>query len=120
MDVTRCTWAKVHVKYVRASNAAPFAPGTRMKLWLEHGCSGHCKLLGARTKLCFGHGCSWNANEIMVWAWMFWSLYALGTPTRSFFGAWMLRSSYALETLTEGCSKGPCLRFILERPFQLI
>ena len=30
--------------------------------------------------------CSWNMNEIMVWAWMLWSSYALGTRTRLWFG----------------------------------
>ena len=27
-----------------------------------------------------------NTNEIMVWAWMLWSAYALGTRTRLWFG----------------------------------
>ena len=40
---------------------------------------------------CFGHGrsatvCSRNTNVIMVWAWMQWQLYALGTRTLSWFG----------------------------------
>ena len=71
--------------------------------------------------------CSWNTNRIMVWAWMLWSRYALGTRTGLWFGhgcsgqrmlfehdeivvsAWMLWSSYALGTRTElwfghGCS----------------
>ena len=30
--------------------------------------------------------CSGNTNEIMVWAWMLWSSYALGTRTRFCFG----------------------------------
>ena len=30
--------------------------------------------------------CSWNTNEIMLWAWMLWSPYALGTRTRLCFG----------------------------------
>ena len=30
--------------------------------------------------------CSWNTNEIMVWAWMLWSAYALGTGTRLWLG----------------------------------
>ena len=25
--------------------------------------------------------CSWNTNGIMIWAWMLWSPYALGTRT---------------------------------------
>ena len=30
--------------------------------------------------------CSWNTNKIMVWAWMQWLPYALGTRTRAWFG----------------------------------
>ena len=30
--------------------------------------------------------CSWNTNVIMVWAWMLWSSYALGTGTELWFG----------------------------------
>ena len=30
--------------------------------------------------------CSWNTNGILVWAWMFWSPYALGTRTELWFG----------------------------------
>ena len=31
-------------------------------------------------------GCSWNTNGIMIWAWMLWSPYALGTRTELWFG----------------------------------
>ena len=53
--------------------------------------------------------CSWNTNGIMVWAWMLWSPYALGTRTGFMVCAWMLWSEYALGTRTElwfghGCS----------------
>ena len=30
--------------------------------------------------------CSWNTNGIMVWAWMLWSSYALGTRMELWFG----------------------------------
>ena len=30
--------------------------------------------------------CSWNTKEIMLWAWMLWSPYALGTRRRLCFG----------------------------------
>ena len=30
--------------------------------------------------------CSWNTNEIMVWAWMLWLAYALGTRAELWFG----------------------------------
>ena len=66
--------------------------------------------LGTGTLSCFGHGrsgnrmlweheryhalgmdavatvCSWNTNVIMLWAWMQWQPYALGTRTLSCFG----------------------------------
>ena len=63
--------------------------------------------------------CSWNTNGIMVWAWMLWSSYALGTRSLLWLGhgcsgpicswiangimvwAWMLWSPYALGTRTE-------------------
>ena len=28
-----------------------------------------------------GTVCSWNTNGIMIWAWMLWEPYALGTRT---------------------------------------
>ena len=67
-------------------------------------------VLGTRTELCFGHGCSGermlskhernyvlgmdalvivcsrNTNVIMIWAWMLWSSYVLGTRTLLWFG----------------------------------
>ena len=39
--------------------------------------------------------CSWNTNVIIVWAWMLWQPYALGTRTLSWFG--------------QGCSGNPML-----------
>ena len=30
--------------------------------------------------------CSWNTNGILVWAWMLWKPYALGTRTELWFG----------------------------------
>ena len=30
--------------------------------------------------------CSWNTSGIMIWAWMLWSAYALGTRTELWFG----------------------------------
>ena len=48
-------------------------------------------LIKKRTELWFGHGCSGrrtrqNTNEIIVWAWMLWSAYALGTRRELWFG----------------------------------
>ena len=118
------------------------ALGARTLLWFGHGCSGH-RMLCEHERYC-GLGmdalvivCSWNTNVIVVWAWMLWSSYALGTRTLLWFGqgcsghrmllqherycglvtdalvivcswntnvivvwAWMLWSSYALGTRT--------------------
>ena len=128
-----------------------YALGTRTRFWFGHGCSGHRTLweherdsgLGMDALVIVRSG---NTNEILVWAWMLWSSYALGTRTRFWFGhgcsghrmlweherdsglgmdalvivrsgntneilvwAWMLWSSYALGTRTRfwfghGCS----------------
>ena len=86
-----------------------YALGTRTRLWFGHGCSGHRMLLeherdyglgmNALVSVLLEHEwdsglgmdalvsvCSGNTNEIMVWAWMLWSAYALGTRTRLWFG----------------------------------
>ena len=67
-----------------------YALGTRTRLWFGHGCSGHRRLWENERDygLCMDalvSVCSWNTNEIMVWAWMLWSAYALGTRTRLWF-----------------------------------
>ena len=68
-----------------------------------HGCSGHCMLLEHDRTYDLGMDalvtllehernyylgmdalltvCSWNTNRILIWAWMLWSPYALGTRT---------------------------------------
>ena len=61
------------------------------QLWFGHGCSGHRMLLEHEQNYGLGMDalvtvCSWNTNEIMVWAWMLWSPYALGTRTKLWFG----------------------------------
>ena len=75
------------------------ALGTRTLLWFGHGCFGHCMLLEHERNYGmllehernYGLGMdalvtvsSWNTNRIriMVWAWMLWSPYALGTRTK--------------------------------------
>ena len=68
-----------------------YALGTRTELWFGHGCSGHRMLLEPERHYGFGmHAlvsvCSWNPNGIMVWAWMLWSVYALGPRTKLWFG----------------------------------
>ena len=70
---------------------SPYALGTRTELWFGHGCSDDRLLLEHERNYGLGMdalviGCSWNTNGIMVWAWMLWSPYALGTRTESWFG----------------------------------
>ena len=97
-----------------------FAPGTQTLLWFGHGCFGQRMLLEHERYYGFGmdalgSACSRSTN-IMVWAWMLWSAYALGTQTLLWFGmdalvsvcswnmnvilvlAWMHWPSYALGT----------------------
>ena len=59
-------------------------PGNTNLIWFEHGCFGQ-RMLWAHERY-YGLGmdalvsvCSGNTNVIMVWAWMLWSAYALGT-----------------------------------------
>ena len=68
-----------------------YALGTQTLLWIGHGCSGHRMLLEHRHYYGLGMDalvivCSWNTNIIMVWAWMLWSSYALGTRILLWFG----------------------------------
>ena len=70
---------------------SPYALGTQTRIWFGHGCSGHRMLLEHKREYGLGMDalvtvCSWNTNEIMLWAWMLWSPYALGTRTRLCFG----------------------------------
>ena len=63
-----------------------YALGTRTELWFGHGCSGHRMLWEHERDYGLGMDalvsvCSGNTNGIMVWAWMLWSAYALGTRT---------------------------------------
>ena len=60
--------------------------------------------------------CSWNTNGIMLWAWMLWSPYALGTRTELCFGHECSCSPYALGTRTESCLGHGCSghRIVLE------
>ena len=67
------------------------ALGARTELWFGHACSGYRVLLEHEQN--YGSGmdalvtdCSWNANGMMVWAWMLWSPYALNTRTELCFG----------------------------------
>ena len=60
----------------------PWMPCERA--WFRHGCFGQ-RMLREHERY-YGLGmdvlvsvCSWKTNVIMVWAWMLWSAYALGT-----------------------------------------
>ena len=68
-----------------------YALGTRTSLWFGHGCSGYRMLLEHERYYGLGMDarvivCSWNTNVIMVWAWILWLSYALGTRTLLWFG----------------------------------
>ena len=63
-----------------------YAPGARTLLWFGHGCSRHRMLFEHERYYGLGTDalvivCSSNTNVFMVWAWMLWSSYALGTRT---------------------------------------
>ena len=67
----------------------PWMP--REKAWFRHACFGQPMLLEHECYYGFGMDalvsvCSWNTNAVMVWAWMLWSAYALGTRTLLWFG----------------------------------
>ena len=64
----------------------PYALGTRTELWFGHGCFGNRMLLEHERNYdlgmdALGTVCFWNTNGIMIWAWMFWEPYAVGTRT---------------------------------------
>ena len=70
---------------------APLALGTRTESCFGHGCAGHRMLLENERNHALGMKalvivCSWNTSGIMVWAWMLWSPYALGTQAELRFG----------------------------------
>ena len=70
---------------------SPYAVGTRTEVWFGHGCSGQRMLFEHERDYGFAMDalvivCSGNTNGSMVWAWMLWSSYALGTRTGLWFG----------------------------------
>ena len=79
-----------------------YALGTRTLLWSRHGCFGQRTLL--EHERYYGYGmdalvsvCSGNMNVIMVWAWMLWSAYALGTRALLWFGHGCFRQGMLSE-----------------------
>ena len=101
--VTVCSWNTNGIMLWARMLWSPYALGTRTELCFGHGCSGHRLLLEHKRKYALGMDalvtvcswnmngiyalgmdalvtvCSWNTNGIMLWAWMLWSQYALGT-----------------------------------------
>ena len=68
---------------------SPYAIGTRTELWFGHGCSSERMLLARNYGLgmdALVSGCSRITNVMMVWAWMLWSPYAMGTRRELWFG----------------------------------
>ena len=89
--VTVCSWNTNGIMVWAWMLCSSYVLGTRMELWFGHGCSGHCMLLERERNYGLGMDalvtvCFWNTNGIMVWAWMLWSPYALGTQTEPWFG----------------------------------
>ena len=100
--VTVCSWNTNGFMPWAWMLLSPYALGTRTDLCLGHGCSGHRMLLAHERIYALGMDalvtvCSWNTNGFMPWAWMLWSLHALGTRTELCLG--------------HGCS---CHRMLLE------
>ena len=81
-----CSWSTNVIMVWAWILWSSYALGTRTLLWFGHGCSGH-RMLSEHERH-YGLGmdalvivCSRNTNVIVVWAWMLWSPYALGTRT---------------------------------------
>ena len=77
-----CSWNTIVITAWAWMLWSPYALGTRTELWFGHGCSGHRMLLERERNYGLGMDalvivCSRNTNEVMVWAWMLWSSYAL-------------------------------------------
>ena len=89
--VTVCSWNTNRTMVWAWVLGSPYARGTRTEPWFGHACSCHRMLLeheqnhglgmGARVTVCFR-----NTNRTMIWAWVLWSPYALGTRTEPWFG----------------------------------
>ena len=89
--VSVCFWNTNGIMAWACMLSSAYALGTRTELWFGHGCSGHRMLLEHERNYGLGMDalvtvCSWNTNGIMVWAWMLWSPYALGTRTELWLG----------------------------------
>ena len=88
--VSVCSWKRHGIMVWAWMLWLAYALGTRTELWFGHGCSGYRMLLEPARNYGLGMDalvsvCPWNPNGIMVWAWMLWLAYALGTRTELWF-----------------------------------
>ena len=86
-----CSWNTNVIMVWAGMLGLSCALGTRTVLWLGHGCTRYRMLLEHERYYGLGMDvrvivCSWNTNVIMVWAWMLWLSYALGTRTLLWLG----------------------------------
>ena len=84
--VSVCSWNTNGIMIWARMLWSADAHGTRTELRFGHGYFGHRMLLEHERFFDLGMDalvsvCSWNTNGIMIWAWMLWSAYALGTRT---------------------------------------
>ena len=99
---TLCSWNTNVIMVWAWAHRQPYALGTRTLSCFGHGCSGNRMLSEHERYHGLGMGasptvCSWNTNVIMVWAWMLWQPYALGTRTLSWFGHGRIANRMLLE-----------------------
>ena len=83
-QVSVCSWNTNGIMVWAWMLWRSYALGTCTELWFGNGCSGDRMLLEHARNYGLGMDtligvCSWTTNRIMVWAWMLWRAYALGT-----------------------------------------
>ena len=99
---TVCSWNTNVIMVWAWAHWQPYALGTRTLSWFGHGRIGNRMLLEHERYHGLGMDalatvCSWSTNVIMVWAWMLWQPYALGTRTLSWFGHGRIGNRMLLE-----------------------
>ena len=102
--VAVCSWSTNGIMVWAWMLWSTYALGARTELWFGHGCSGRRMLLEHERKYGLGMDalvavCSWSTNAIMVWAWMLWSPYVLGTRTELKSGSSLQESAPGLKVL---------------------
>ena len=116
-----CSWSTNGIMVWARMFWSSYAFGTRTLLWFGHGCSGHRMLLEHERYYGLGMDalvivCSWNMNVIMVWAWMLWSSYALGTRAELWFGHGCSGHRMLCGRLHIAATRFPCAPILLELP----